>query len=119
MDDPTLKEVLARLKDSSQFDLRKRHVEDFNKRNLWRKRGISLVPLQYPHNQFGTRCSTSRQKYGLTTLFLFRYTVNISVYHDDGSVAVAHGGIEMGQGMNTKVAQVVARELGVPMDIIR
>merc|ERR1719204_410646 len=102
VDDPTLKEVLARLKDSSQFELRKRHVEDFNKRNLWRKRGISLVPLQYPHNQFGTR-----------------YTVNISVYHDDGSVAVAHGGIEMGQGMNTKVAQVVARELGVPMDIIR
>ena len=55
MDDPTLKEVLARLKDSSQFELRKRHVEDFNKRNLWRKRGIALVPLRYPHNQFGTR----------------------------------------------------------------
>ena len=55
VDDPTLKEVLARLKDSSQFELRKRHVEDFNKRNLWRKRGIALVPLRYPHNQFGTR----------------------------------------------------------------
>lgn len=41
------------------------------------------------------------------------------MYQGDGSVAVSHGGIEMGQGINTKVAQVVARELGVDLDMIR
>ena len=61
-----------------------------------------MVPIKYGHQQFGTN-----------------YNVNISVYHDDGSVAVSHGGIEMGQGINTKVAQIVAKELGVPLDIIR
>ena len=68
---------------------------------------ISLAPGESPPNIYGYAFSC------------FRYTVNIAVYHDDGSVAVAHGGIEMGQGMNTKVAQVVAKELGVPMDMIK
>ena len=102
LEDATLKEVLERLKTSSDYEARAEAVEQYNKDNLWMKRGISLVPIQYPHSQFGTR-----------------YIVHIAVYHDDGSVAVSHGGIEMGQGVNTKVAQVVARELGVSMDVIK
>ena len=61
---------------------------------MWKKKGISLVPIKYSHNYFGTK-----------------YNVQIAVYHDDG--------IEMGQGINTKVCQVVARELGVAMDMVR
>ena len=61
-----------------------------------------MIPIRYGHTYWGTR-----------------YHVNISVYQGDGSVAVAHGGIEMGQGINTKVAQVVAKELGVELDMVR
>lgn len=46
------------------------------------------------------------------------YPAYIAIYHGDGSVAVCHGGTECGQGINTKVAQVVAHTLGVPMDMI-
>ena len=97
-----IRDIIEKLKKSSDFIQRKAEIINFNKSNLWQKKGISLVPLKYRHNYFGTR-----------------YHVNISVYHDDGSVAITHGGIEMGQGLNTKVCQVVARELGISMDLIR
>jgi len=65
---------------------------------MWRKRGIALVPCKYEINYFP----------------LPNYC-NISVYEGDGTVSVATGGIEMGQGLNTKVAQAVAKELNIPM----
>lgn len=53
--------------------------------NRWKKKGISIVPMVFP--------------VGLTGNF----SVIVSIYAADGSVAVCTGGVECGQGINTKV----------------
>ena len=70
-----IRDIIEKLKKSSKFEERKAEILQFNQNNLWQKKGIALIPLKYNHNYFGTR-----------------YHVNISVYHDDGSIAVTHGG---------------------------
>ncbi|XP_065332782.1 uncharacterized protein LOC135934747 [Cloeon dipterum] len=92
--------MIADLKEKADYDARKAKVEEFNSLNRWKKRGVSLVPVQYPFDFWGVR------------------PVVVSVYQIDGSVAISHGGVEMGQGLNTKVAQVAAHFLGLPLSMI-
>lgn len=100
-----LNQVWDDLKCASNFDARLKEVEVYNGKNRWRKRGISMIPIKYgisytyrPMNQGGA------------------YVV---VFSGDGTVTVEHGGIEMGQGIHTKIAQIAAEILGISFDLIR
>lgn len=99
-DNPTKKIYLEFLK-GVDYAMRKADIDKFNLTNRWRKRGIATVPMQYKLMYFGN------------------FPTYVAIYHSDGTVVVTHGGIEMGQGINTKVAQVVAFALGIPLEFVR
>jgi len=97
---PLTDELLA----SSRYRERRATIAAYNRASPVLKRGIALTPVKFgisfnvPHlNQAGAL---------------------VHVYRD-GSALVNHGGTEMGQGLNTKVAQVVAGTLGLPLAHVR
>lgn len=93
-------EMINQLKNDADYEKRKKDVDNFNDNNRWRKRAIKLIPLS------------------IDIIFTGNFNALISVYHGDGSIVITHGGIEMGQGINTKAAQVCAYKLGVPLNKI-
>lgn len=99
-----LDRVWERIAKMSDFDRRRAEVEKFNKENRWRKRGISMIPVKYGS--------------GYNATFLEQAGALVEVYDQDGSVLLRHGGVEMGQGLLTKVAQIAARELNLPLTFI-
>nr|XP_018909624.1 PREDICTED: indole-3-acetaldehyde oxidase-like [Bemisia tabaci] len=96
-----LEAMIGQLKQSSDYDIRKPKIQQFNEKNRWRKRGISLTPMRYRMRLFGN------------------YHALISIYQSDGTVSITHGGIEMGQGLNTKAAQVCAYKLGIDIKMVK
>ncbi|XP_012580798.1 PREDICTED: aldehyde oxidase-like [Condylura cristata] len=84
----------------ASYSLRKAAVEKFNSENYWKKKGLAMVPLKFP---VGVESLAAGQASALVHIYL------------DGSVLVTHGGIEMGQGVHTKMIQVVSRELRMPL----
>lgn len=85
----------------SAYNERKSQAESFNAAHKWRKRGLALIPTK-----FGI---------SFTALWFNQAGALVHIYHD-GSVLVAHGGTEMGQGLHTKMTQIAAQALKVPLD---
>ncbi|XP_064600707.1 xanthine dehydrogenase/oxidase-like [Liolophura sinensis] len=85
----------------TQSDFRKQQqlVTQFNRDNRWKKRGLSVIPTQ-----FGVAFTSTHMNQGGALLHVYR----------DGSVLLTHGGVEMGQGLHTKMIQVASRALGIP-----
>ncbi|MBO9652386.1 MAG: xanthine dehydrogenase molybdopterin binding subunit [Variovorax sp.] len=98
LEDNVLPEMVERLEASCDYRVRRLAVADFNRRHRWIRRGLALMPAV-----FGV---------GFGATFLNQAGALIQIYVD-GTVSVNHGGTEMGQGLNTKIAQIVAHELGL------
>ena len=96
--------IWSRLKESSDFALRRAEIRAFNARSAHRKRGLAITPVK-----FGISFTATFFNQGEALVLIYR----------DGSVQVNHGGTEMGQGLNTKVRQIAAESLGVPLASIR
>ncbi|RPA92108.1 molybdopterin binding aldehyde oxidase and xanthine dehydrogenase [Choiromyces venosus 120613-1] len=104
LEDWHVPQIITQLKTESGYDAHVQQVEEFNRTHKWKKRGISLIPT----------------KFGLsfdTTMHLNQAGALMHIYND-GSVLLARGGTEMGQGLYTKMCQIAAQELNCPLDAI-
>lgn len=98
VDDDVLLTLIEELETSSDYRARREAINAFNKQNPFLKKGLALTPVK-----FGISFTSKHLNQGGALLHIYT----------DGSVHVSHGGTEMGQGLYTKVAQIVAKAFGI------
>jgi xanthine dehydrogenase large subunit len=104
VEDNVIPEIVQELARSSRYHERRKRISEWNAANCVIKRGLALTPV----------------KFGISfTATMFNQAGALVHVYSDGTVLLNHGGTEMGQGLFTKVAQVVATELGLPLSAIR
>jgi xanthine dehydrogenase/oxidase len=95
--------MYRQVQEESEYERRRTEIEEFNKTHKWNKRGLAIIPTK-----FGI---------SFTALFLNQAGALVHIYHD-GSILVAHGGTEMGQGLHTKMTMIAAEALQVPLESV-
>lgn len=104
VEDNILEPLVSELAISANYIHRRAEIARWNSENPLIKRGLALTPV----------------KFGISfTATQFNQAGALVNVYTDASVQVNHGGTEMGQGLHTKVAQIVASELGLPLQDIR
>ena len=104
VEDNLLPRLFDELERQSDYAARRRAVRAWNSTHQHIKRGLALTPVK-----FGISFNATLYNQAGALLHIYK----------DGTVTLNHGGTEMGQGLHTKVRQVVARELGLPLEAIR
>jgi xanthine dehydrogenase large subunit len=99
-----IERIWNELGQSSQFEARWQAIERFNAQSPHHKRGLAMTPVK-----FGISFTTAHYNQAGALVLIYR----------DGSVQVNHGGTEMGQGLHTKILQVAADALGLPLESLR
>ena len=104
VEDNVIHELVAELEQSSDYYARREAVAAFNRDSPVLRKGLALTPV----------------KFGISfNVVHFNQAGALVHIYTDGSVLVNHGGTEMGQGLHTKVSQVVALELGIDIELVR
>jgi xanthine dehydrogenase large subunit len=102
--DNILMDIVGTLEATSDYRARRERITAYNETSRVLKKGLSLTPV----------------KFGISfTLTHLNQAGALVLVYTDGSVQINHGGTEMGQGLYTKVAQVVAEEFGIGLDKVR
>ncbi|MBY6199265.1 xanthine dehydrogenase molybdopterin binding subunit [Vibrio hangzhouensis] len=104
VEDNFLPEITEQLERSSDYHARRKAIVEYNANSPILKKGLAITPVK-----FGI---------SFTATFLNQAGALIHIY-TDGSIHLNHGGTEMGQGLNIKVAQIVAEEFQVDVDRIQ
>jgi xanthine dehydrogenase large subunit len=104
VEDNALEPLTEQLLKTSRYRERREEIAAFNAASPVLKRGIAFTPVK-----FGISFNVNH----------FNQAGALVHVYTDGSVLVNHGGTEMGQGVNTKVAMVVAHELRIPLASVR
>lgn len=102
--DNVIHELVDELTHTTEYEQRRQAVREFNANSPVLKKGLALTPV----------------KFGISfNIPAFNQAGALVHVYRDGSVLVNHGGTEMGQGLNTKVAQVVAHQFGLDLNAVR
>jgi xanthine dehydrogenase large subunit len=90
--------------ETASLDARRAEIDRWNAAHPHRKRGLAITPV----------------KFGISFNFTaFNQAGALVHVYKDGSVLINHGGTEMGQGLHTKMLQVAATALGLPLERVR
>ncbi|XP_042232442.1 xanthine dehydrogenase/oxidase-like [Homarus americanus] len=102
LDHCTITRCWRQVMDTSLVHVLKASVQKFNRENTYRKQGLAVTPAQF----------------GIAFERFFNQAGALVHIYTDGSILLTHGGIEMGQGLHTKMIQIASRVLGVSAENI-
>ncbi|NRP70243.1 Xanthine dehydrogenase molybdenum-binding subunit [Ensifer psoraleae] len=104
IEDNIIHRIVGELETSADYQARRAAIIDFNKSSRVIRKGIALTPV----------------KFGISfTMTAFNQAGALVHIYQDGSVHLNHGGTEMGQGLYTKVAQVLADSFQIDIDRVK
>ncbi|WP_226662513.1 xanthine dehydrogenase molybdopterin binding subunit [Microbulbifer aggregans] len=104
LEEEVLPQLIEQLEQTADYRARREQIRAFNKSSPQIKKGLALTPVK-----FGISFTSKHLNQAGALLHIYA----------DGSIHISHGGTEMGQGLHTKIAQIVARGFGVDLERVR